>query len=320
MRTGAGRLAAAVLAGCLGSLASAVPASEPAPALGDLAEPVPSRIERHSIDSPRLGRPLDYAVYLPPGFDPARRYNTIYLLHGLDGNRDDWIHAGNLAPTADRLIEGGGTDPFIVVLPSAGNGWYVDNPDEGEHSVGPIFSAIVDELIPHAEAAHAGRGERAGRTVAGLSMGGYGAFRFAAYRPDLFVAAFALSPAIFPDPPPGEPYAVSERQIGMFRGAYGVPFDRDRMHATNIYRRLPALAAMLHPPRFWIMIGDDDYFELWYESILMFKALRDHRIPAEMRLTDGTHNWPYWSDHLPEALRTLDREMRNPPKAADRPN
>ena len=42
------------------------------------------------------------AVYLPPGFDPTRRYPAVYLLHGLRGAPSEYWDALDLADVADR--------------------------------------------------------------------------------------------------------------------------------------------------------------------------------------------------------------------------
>src|SRR5438128_11582958 len=69
------------------------------------------------------------AVYLPPGFDPARRYPVIYLLHGMRGAPSEFWDALKLADVADALIATGRSRRFIVVMPVAGP---PVNPDRGE--------------------------------------------------------------------------------------------------------------------------------------------------------------------------------------------
>src|SRR5688572_1095393 len=66
------------------------------------------------------------AVYLPPSYDtvPAKRFPTIYLLHGFTSNNKAWTTNGyqgmSLQPLMDDLIKSGKIREMIVVAP---NGW-----------------------------------------------------------------------------------------------------------------------------------------------------------------------------------------------------
>lgn len=64
-------------------------------------------------------------VYLPYGYDQndtAKKYNILYLMHGLSGSSDTWfggINATNsLKNIIDNMIEKGDIDPLIIVTPS----------------------------------------------------------------------------------------------------------------------------------------------------------------------------------------------------------
>ena len=65
-------------------------------------------------------------VYLPKGYDSENsdvRYNVLYLLHGVGGNRYEWMGAGKsgdnyiLCNIFDNLIAKGEIDPMIIVFP-----------------------------------------------------------------------------------------------------------------------------------------------------------------------------------------------------------
>src|SRR4051812_9288123 len=75
-----------------------------------------------SIDSPALGRPLTYSIYLPPGYARDNtRYPVLYLLHGVDSNGQEWVTEGGAQATADRLLADHRVNPLILVMPDAGN-------------------------------------------------------------------------------------------------------------------------------------------------------------------------------------------------------
>lgn len=59
-------------------------------------------------------------VYLPNGYDMNGRndrYNVLYLLHGVGGNRYEWQNGEILRNIFDHLIANGEIEPMIVVLP-----------------------------------------------------------------------------------------------------------------------------------------------------------------------------------------------------------
>ncbi len=65
---------------------------------------------------------LPFWAYLPPGYgqNPDQRYPTLYLLHGLSADENQWKNLG-LAATMDALITAEKIPPFIVILPRVCN-------------------------------------------------------------------------------------------------------------------------------------------------------------------------------------------------------
>ena len=85
--------------------------------------------------------------------------------------------------------------PAVVVLPSATTSWYVDRKE-------PMETAFLKDLLPEVERRFRVINERMGRVIGGVSMGGYGALRFALKNPEMFASAALVSPAIYvPEPP-----------------------------------------------------------------------------------------------------------------------
>ena len=80
-----------------------------------------SKVVTESIRSEFLGCEQKFNVYLPAGYDAARCYPVIYLLHGLYGEYHDWQTQGNMQTVADELIASGELLPVVIVMPNAGN-------------------------------------------------------------------------------------------------------------------------------------------------------------------------------------------------------
>jgi enterochelin esterase family protein len=244
-----------------------------------------------------LPAPLAFSVSLPDGYGKdGRRYPVLYLLHGTDGDENDWLDAGHLAQTADALIASGKVPPMIVVTPAAGNSWYVDNADPG--GAGLYASAFLDELIPYVDSRFATLGRREGRAIAGLSMGGYGALRYALDRPDLFCAVASLSGALFK---PRQ--RLDADDIEDLHGAFGDPFDRARFDAASVFPLVDRVAKVATPPAIYLASGDQDWYNLDENTAKFYLALKKAGVRASLRIRDGGHDWDFWSRELGPVLR-----------------
>jgi enterochelin esterase family protein len=252
-----------------------------------------------ALASPVLERVIPYALYLPEGFEPAGRFPVLFLLHGLGGREDDWTLAGRLEPTLDRLIAERAVPPMVVVMPGLGDGWYVDNPDPG--GLGALETAFVQDLMPGIERS-LGTGTRA---IAGLSMGGWGALRLAMLHPVRFVAVAGLSAALVT-----EAEAQTSAWEGYFTGAFGRPFDLERFRAASPFTLIGGFARALKRPALFLTCGDDDELDLEEGNLLFYRALKHAGIGAELRITDGGHDWGLWSRELESVLRFVGERFR----------
>ena len=114
----------------------------------------------------------------------------LYLLHGAVDDYRSWTDKGD----AEALTAG---RPLIVVMPDSGpGGGYVNWWNGGLRGPPAWETYHVRQLIPFVDRRFRTVGRRAGRAVAGLSMGGFGAISYAARHPDLFTAAAAFSGAV----------------------------------------------------------------------------------------------------------------------------
>jgi S-formylglutathione hydrolase FrmB len=120
-------------------------------------------------------------VYLPPGFDPAVRYPVVYLLHGMRGSPAEYIAATQLPTFADTEIAAGRLQPFIAVMPAAG-----PTPAYNGEWAGPWERALVQGVVPWVDAHLPTQRTAAGRVLAGLSAGGFGAVDIGLRNPRLF--------------------------------------------------------------------------------------------------------------------------------------
>lgn len=254
--------------------------------------------ESLSVESPALNGPMKYSLFLPEA--QSARLPVLYLLHGLGGHERDWQALGHIEQTAARLIRQNAIPPMAIVMPDGANSWYVNSQKHGLYE-----DALLEDLIPETEQVHGFGGDRSRRAIAGLSMGGYGAFRLAFRHPDRFAMTAGLSAAIFPDlESAGD---VSRQQIGFFKGVFGEPFDVAEFNRQNFFSDIQSLGVTGKPPAIWITVGDDDGFGLYEGNIALYQALKQAEIPVEFRMTDGNHTWRLWRAEIENVLRYYGR-------------
>jgi enterochelin esterase-like enzyme len=249
-----------------------------------------STVAAHSFRSEALGREWPYTIYLPTGYrDDGPRYPVLYLLHGNRGDANDWITQGQLQTTADQLIERKEIPPVVIVMPQAGTDWYVDRKEK-------MQTAFFDDLLPEIETHYAVSNQRSGRAIGGVSMGGFGALRFALLAPNQFCSVMLLSPAIYADVPP---LTSAARYVGVFG---------DRQFDARIWHELnyPALwSGYLSKPwrlPFFIAAGDDDLV-IQAEADSLYTHLRQANNPAALRIVDGGHTWDVWRGLIGAGLK-----------------
>lgn len=269
----------------------------------------PGKVMTATAASPVLAGDIHHLVYLPPAYprSEAARYPVLYLLHGRGDSMEAWR---TIVPDLDRMIAAGEIPAVIAVLPDAPSnqraGYYIDSRSAGGRAVETAFTL---DLVAHIDATYHTQAGRAGRIVAGYSMGGYGAIRFALAHPDLFGAAIVLSPAVYHPLPPHD---SSAREFGAF-GSGDVNFDEAIYRAKNYPALLPVFRATKLPLVMFIAVGDDEAMnpdpadaehDLDFEAHVLYNSVRRvSTIDAQLRVIEGGHSWKVWRPMFVEGLR-----------------
>lgn len=151
-----------------------------------------TRLVELQLLTPLIDNPVGVRILVPHSYDPAstHRHPLYVFLHGGLGGFRDWTDHGNLEALTD------GHD-FVAVMPSGGTGgWYRDWQNFGRHGNPRWETFHINCLVPWLESQFTIRTDKAGRAIAGVSMGGYGALSYAARHPDMFGAAASFSGAV----------------------------------------------------------------------------------------------------------------------------
>ena len=253
--------------------------------------------------SQAIGRDYKYTIYLPDDYKQgSRRYPVLYLLHGAGGDENEWLYKGGARETLDAMIARRLIKPVIVVMPGHTQAWWVDGAREkGE-------TALLKEVLPHAEGKYRIDAVRQNRLIAGLSAGGYGALNIIFKYPQMFAAAAILSPAIYDPVPPNHSSGVRNH-----------PFQRDGKFDAELWKSLnyPMFiegykkSGTIVP--LYINSGDHDTFGIALQAAMLYEKLRLHQPKdVELRIIDGDHEWMVWRETLGDALQFMNARIEGP--------
>ncbi len=257
------------------------------------------RAECREAPSKILSHAVPYCVILPPSYDSnkSRRYPVLYFLHGLGGDAQFLINSGGLDMIED-LWQHRQIADFLIVTPSAGRSFYINSRD-GRVRYQDFF---IREFLPFIESHYRILRDRHHRAISGISMGGYGALRFAFLYPDLFGSVSAHSPALVQNPPRSNVSSGQEITITRFLGsAFGSPFDPaywTRESPFTIVRGHPRP----HDLRIYFDCGTSDDYGFDRGAEAFHKLLLSRGIPHEFHLYTGGHDWSYFAQHLPASF------------------
>ena len=323
MRTNLPVLAATAAAALVVNLL--VPAAGPSPArpvsagTANVAEA--GVITAAKVRSATLGEDIAYNVYLPGGYQASsQRYPVIYLLHGRGDSMSAWTQ---LKGRLDELIATGEIPPTIAVMPDAPwsqrAGYYVDSAYRGKVPGRPVETALLRDLLPHIDASYRTIADRSGRAIAGYSMGGSGALRYALVHPELFGASIVLSPAVYSPLPPAD---SSAREFGAY-GKGKDPFSAAVYRKLNYPAAFKSFATKGLPAHLFIAVGDDEYknplpedyqHDLDFEAHVVFnQAVRVPNLTSEFRVVDGGHDWDVWGPTFVEGAKYIFQFIGKPP-------
>lgn len=255
-------------------------------------------VTEDSLFSASLNSTVKYTIILPAGYaESTERFPVLYLLHGYSGDHTNWVKLTRLLNYAERY-------QWIIVSPDGKNGWYTN---AYAASNAKFESAVIDDLIPHIDARYTTDRSRNSRSIAGLSMGGYGAVKFALKYPSMFFFAGGISPAI------QVPYSLedslfyatrSQGLIQSVRDAFGAM--RNEFWDTNDVFYLAEKARPDSVPYIYLSVGSQDGLtEIIGETHRLAGTLRNTGIPFEMHETPGGHNWKFWDKEIEIVMQRI---------------
>ncbi|MGA9473606.1 MAG: alpha/beta hydrolase family protein [Terriglobales bacterium] len=264
------------------------------------------RIDCNALQSHILGETVHYCVMLPPGYDATaaghspRRYPVLYFLHGL-GDNEQTLFKGGGWDLIEDLRQKTQISDFLVVAPEGKRSFYINSAD-GRVRYSDFF---IREFIPYIESHYSIRRERSARAISGVSMGGYGALRFAFAYPELFSSVSAQSAALIAESPRQTAASPMPTQLnGLLGAVFGNPVDPRHWNQNSPFVLAKQNRAQIRTSGLSIYFncGRDDEFGFDKGAAELHRQLQAEGIQHEYHLYPGNHGAEYFLAHLGEVM------------------
>ncbi|WP_163538210.1 alpha/beta hydrolase family protein [Gracilibacillus sp. YIM 98692] len=215
---------------------------------------------------------------------------VVYLLHGAYGNYSSWVRFSNIERYAKKY-------GCAVVMASADNSFYQDMQHGGAYYT--FFSkelpAFVTSIFPISK-------ERKDTYIAGLSMGGYGAWYLALSNPEKYAKAASLSGAL--------DIAMLYDQVkkGNMKGPFEWEDIFEKPEHLNgskadlfyLYSRCKESSVI---PELYQACGTEDF--LYSMNLSVRDRFKESGVNVVYEEGKGDHNWDFWDYYIQNALEWM---------------
>lgn len=247
-----------------------------------------AQVDTIIIRSESMQKDIKCVVALPDGYQDAKQaYPTVYMLHGYSGNYANWVKQ---SPEFLKAVDRYG---IIGVCPDGDfDSWYFDSPVDPKSKYETYISREVPAYI---EAHYRTKKDRKYRALAGLSMGGHGAFYLAIKHKDFFGACVSMSGGVDFTPFPDK-WNIAEKL-----GPYSQYPERWQQNTAQY------LVGTLKNKELAISFecGTSDFF-LKVNRALHHK-LTNLKIEHDYAERPGGHNWDFWNNAIVYQMLFLHR-------------
>lgn len=228
-----------------------------------------------------LPQATEAQIGIETGPAPDQGPPVLYLLHGMSDDHTAWLRYSSIERYATQL-------GLAVVMPAVARSFYADE------AHGHRYWTFLSEELPSVVGQFLRVSDRREDTfVAGLSMGGYGALKWAFRQPERFAAAATMSGALdvvaFSRMP--ERAELPERIFG------GMPGPGDDLFA------LLEAADPETLPSLYVGCGTED--RLFEGNTRFVDAAYDRGLDVEVNFRPGDHEWGFWDTEIQAVLRWL---------------
>jgi S-formylglutathione hydrolase FrmB len=264
-----------------------------------------SRIDCNALNSRILKYPVHYCVYLPAGYDagaarhPVQSYPVLYFLHGLGDNERTLFNSGGWT-LLDDLRQQHKMGEFLIVAPEGRRSFYINSAD-GSVRYSDFF---LQEFIPLIETKYRISKGRNNRAISGISMGGYGALRFAFSHPEMFSAVSAQSAALITESPQElDTAARSGAPLGKVLAAvFGSPLEAAHWKENSPFVLAQRNVAGVRRLAIYFNCGQDDNYGFEKGAAALHEQLQKEGVKHDYHPYPGDHSFSYFLAHFTEVM------------------
>ncbi len=229
-----------------------------------------------------IGGGVQFMVILPEQCE--KDVPVVYFLHGANATFYDTFKSTSIERYSTSRS-------LAIVLPTGANSYY------SNMAIGPsYYKYISEELIPYTRRVFGLSDKREKTFIAGFSMGGYGATKFALTEPEKFGAVASMSGVM----------DIYERNHGrdsyIPKAAWGLDFE-DHLKDSDqdlfeLVRRLEASGK--EKPWIYQCCGTED--DLLENNRIFNKFMEGRDFHYVYEESAGAHQWDYWDENIPKVL------------------
>jgi putative tributyrin esterase len=218
---------------------------------------------------------------------PRKKLRTLYLLHGYSDDHTAWQRWTSI----ERYVEGLN---LAVVMPAVHLSFYTDMAYGGNYwqFISEEVPAVVRDMFPLSSA-------REDNFVAGLSMGGYGAFKLALTLPERYAAAASLSGAVDIQEETIENDRHDTAWLSQMHNVFG-DLSKVRGSQHDLLSLAKTVAQGTVKPRLYQCCGTEDF--LYAGNIRFRDAIRELPLDLTYEEGPGEHVWAYWDKKIQDVL------------------
>jgi S-formylglutathione hydrolase FrmB len=271
-----------------------------------------SRIDCDALNSRILKHPVHYCVYLPSSYDagvakhPPQTYPVLYYLHGLGDNERTLFNSGGWT-MLDDLRQQHKMGEFLIVAPEGDRTFYINSAD-GSVRYSDFF---LQEFIPYIESSYRVTKGRSNRAISGISMGGYGALRFAFSHPEMFSSVSAQSAALIAESPQQLDTANrSGAPMGkLLASVFGNPIEPAHWKENSVFSLASKNQTALRKLNIYFNCGQDDNYGFEKGAAALHEQLQKAGVKHEYHPYPGDHSLSYFLSHFIEVMEFHSREF-----------
>jgi putative tributyrin esterase len=244
----------------------------------------------HAPEIVKVNQPV-YIILPEPGQMgdvPLRDRKVLWLLHGLGDDASAWQRYTSIETLAAAY-------GLVVIMPSVGRSFYIDQPNGQRY-----FTYLMEELPRYLSAVFGLAPRREDTYIAGVSMGGYGAFKAAFLHPERFAAAASFSGFLsleflraYPDDPRIAEFIYLFGDLNKLSGSEHDP-------AAWLMQAVQNKQAL---PKLFMSVGRQE--DLYRLNQMVYAAIHGAGIAVDYHEEDARHDWFFWDKEIRRFLAAV---------------